>query len=94
MASLSDRIEAAFVFGSVARGEETPGSDVDVMIIGPVDFGAVLDALYPAQQQLGRDINPKVFSRQEWAEKLDAGSAFIADVMDRQKIFLKGTEDR
>jgi len=39
------------------------GSDVGLMIIGSVDFGTVVDALHPAQQQLAREINPKVFCR-------------------------------
>ncbi|WP_411161777.1 nucleotidyltransferase domain-containing protein, partial [Chromohalobacter sp. HP20-39] len=30
----SDQIDAAFVFGSVARGQEVADSDVDVMVIG------------------------------------------------------------
>jgi len=39
--SLSDRIDVAFIFGSVARGAETAASDVDMLIIGSVDFDAV-----------------------------------------------------
>jgi predicted nucleotidyltransferase len=46
----------AFIFGSVARAAETPGSDVDVLIIGSIDFGTVVDALHTAQQRLARDI--------------------------------------
>lgn len=57
--SVSDGIDVAFIFGSVARRAETAGSDVDMLIIGSVDFGVVVDALYPAQQQLGREINPR-----------------------------------
>src|SRR3984957_10359060 len=59
---LTDRIDVAFIFGSVARATETQGSNVDVLIIGAVDFGAVIDALHPAQQRLAREINPKVLS--------------------------------
>src|SRR5579863_1716734 len=50
--SLMDHIEVAMIFGSVAREAETRGSDVDVLIIGTVDYGSVVDALYPAQQRL------------------------------------------
>ena len=56
----SERIVAAFVFGSVARGAETAGSDVDVLILGSVGFGAVIDSLHETQKQLGREINAKV----------------------------------
>jgi hypothetical protein len=38
--------------------------------IGSADFGAVIDALHPAQEQLARGINPKVFSTREWKTNL------------------------
>ena len=53
---LTDRVGMAFIFGSVARAAETPGSDFDVLIIGSIDFGTVVDALHTAQQRLARDI--------------------------------------
>jgi predicted nucleotidyltransferase len=92
LASLSDDINVAFIFGSVARGAESAGSDVDMLIIGSVDFGAVVDALHPAQQQLTREINPKVFSVREWTAKLKGKSAFVMDVLTKPKIFLIGDE--
>jgi predicted nucleotidyltransferase/DNA-binding HxlR family transcriptional regulator len=89
---LSDQINIAFVFGSVARGTETAGSDIDILIIGAVDFGAVIEVLYPAQQQLTREINPKVFSIREWKSKLKEKSFFATDVLAKPKIFLIGDE--
>lgn len=89
---LSDRIEVAFIFGSVARAAETTGSDVDVLIVGLVDFGTVIDALHPAQQQLAREINPKVFSPGEWRAKVDKKNPFVSDVIFNPKIFLIGDE--
>jgi predicted nucleotidyltransferase len=89
---LSDQIDVAFIFGSVASGAETPGSDVDVLIIGSADFGAVVDALHLAQQRLSRDINPKVFSPREWNTKIKENSPFVSDVLSRKKIFLIGDE--
>ncbi len=88
--SLSDGIDVAFIFGSVAPGAETAGSDVDLLIIGSIDFGAVVDALYPAQQQLAREINPKVYSVREWRNKLNETDPFVMDVIGKPKIFLVG----
>jgi predicted nucleotidyltransferase len=90
LAPLTEDIEVAFVFGSVARGAETVGSDIDVLIVGSISFGAAVDALYPAQQPLGRDINPKVFSVREWRAKLKAKDAFVAQLLAQPKIFLIG----
>lgn len=92
LASLPEDIRIAFVFGSVARGAETAGSDVDVLVIGSVDFGAVVTALYPAEQQLAREINPKVFSVRQWNDKLREKNPFAIDVLRKPKIFLVGDE--
>lgn len=93
LAPLSKRINVAFVFGSFARGRESAGSDVDVMIIGSVDFGTIIDTLHPTQQQLGREINPQVFSVREWKAKFFARNAFVMDVVEKPKIFLIGDKD-
>ena len=91
--SLADRIDVAFIFGSVARGTETQGSDVDLMIIGSVDFGVVVDALHLAQQQLSRDINPKLFTPREWRNRLQKRDPFLREVLSSKKLFLIGDEN-
>jgi predicted nucleotidyltransferase len=90
---LEDKIRVALVFGSMAKGSQEAGSDIDVLVIGDADFGSVVDALYPAQKSLGREINPKVFSAREWNAKVKAKSAFTTDVLRKPKVFLVGDED-
>ena len=90
---LTGSIDVAFIFGSVARGTETQGSDVDLIIIGSLDFGLAVDALHVAQQQLSRDINPKVFTRREWRNRLQARDPFLREVMAGKKLFLIGGEN-
>ena len=63
------------------------------MINGSVGFGVVVDALHPAQQQLARDINPKVFTPREWRNKLQGRDAFLREVVASKKLFLIGGED-
>lgn len=93
LAPLRGDIKAACVFGSMASGKQNASSDVDLLVIGSVRLGNVLDALHPAQQLLGRDINPKVFSVREWRARLKAGDAFAKDVARNPKIFLIGGDD-
>jgi predicted nucleotidyltransferase len=93
LAPLAERLRFAFVFGSMARGTEHEGSDVDVLIVGDVDFASVLNALYDAQAKLQREINPKVLSPEEWAERVQSGSSFVHEVLAKPKIFLIGGED-
>jgi hypothetical protein len=61
--------------------------------VGSTDFGAVVDALHPAQEQLSREINPKVFSAREWNAKLKQKSPFVLEIVGKPKIFLLGTEN-
>jgi DNA-binding transcriptional ArsR family regulator len=93
LAPAADTVTAAFVFGSMARATETAGSDVDVMLIGPLSFGDAVGLLYPAQAALGREVNPMVFSAEEWRNKLKGNDPFVREVLRQPKIFLIGNED-
>jgi predicted nucleotidyltransferase len=93
LAPLCADIRIAFVFGSMASGMQQEGSDIDVIVIGRADFAAVLDALHPLQERLGREINAKVFAVSEWNAKVKAKSVFTTDVLRKPKIFLAGNED-
>lgn len=90
---IANAITAAFVFGSVASGKATATSDVDVLIIGDVSFAEVVKTLYPAQDVLGREINPKVYSQEEWQRALTEQNQFIKDVLSKPKVFVIGTKD-
>lgn len=87
---LAEQIERAFVFGSVASGKETASSDIDLMVIGGVSFGDLVAALYPVQETLGREINPKIYSPDEWQQMRVAGDNFIADVMVKPRMDVIG----
>jgi len=90
---LSQRIVAAFVYGSMARQEERAGSDIDLMIIGNVGLDDVLARTSPAETTLGRAINPTVYSMNEFKKKLAAGNHFLSRVADGDKVLLIGNED-
>ena len=57
-----------------------------------MDFEAVIDALYPAQQQLAREIKRMVFSPQEWRGNLRERNPFAMDAFAGKKILLIGEE--
>jgi len=89
----ADRIEVAFVYGSVARGEERAASDVDVMIIGSLKFADAVLALSTAEEMLRREVNPHVYSLREFKKKFAAREPFLVRVTEGPKIYLTGTED-
>lgn len=90
--SLAGQIVLAFVFGSVARGEEGAGSDVDLLLIGTPGFADVVKSLYPAQQILQREINPVIYRPPELARRIAAGEPFIRELLAKPKLFVIGTE--
>jgi uncharacterized protein len=69
LVAISDKIEQAFIFGSMASGTATPSSDVDVMIVGDVRTGRVQRALNAAGSELGRDVHVSVYPKEEWDAK-------------------------
>jgi predicted nucleotidyltransferase len=92
LATLANRIVAAFVYGSLAKGSAKAGSDVDLMVIGDSSFGDVVSALAPAQQRMGRDINPTVYPPAEFRRKLAEGHHFLTAVLKGPKVFVLGGE--
>jgi predicted nucleotidyltransferase len=90
LAPLEARCRVAFIYGSFAAGTEDAESDVDVMVIGEASFAEVSDALGEVQLELGREINPTVYSAQDWSEK--GALPFLQSVMSSPKIYLIGDE--
>jgi len=88
---LRKKINLAFVYGSVARSSETQHSDVDLMIVGNVDFGTIVENLAGAQRTLNREINPTVCSLKEFRKR--AHESFLKTVLAEEKLFIIGDEN-
>ena len=86
-------IDFAFIFGSVARGEERAGSDIDVCIVGSVATASVFDALSATETALGRPVNPIVYTESELNEKAVNGNHFVAKMIGSKLIFVIGNAD-
>lgn len=93
LAPLGAKVRAAFVYGSVARGDERARSDLDVMVVGEASFGDVVAALAPAQESLRREVNPNVYPALEFRKKLAARDPFLKRVLAGHKIYIVGGED-
>ena len=88
------KIDAAFIYGPLARGVTTPHGDVDLIIIGRgIDYTDVIPRFIEAGKYLGRAINPSVYTVQEWRRKLLCGNRVMLAVMKQPKIFLVGSKD-
>jgi len=89
---LAKRISVAFIYGSFARLEPRGSSDLDLLIIGEVEFGDVVSSLSPTQEKLGREINPTVYPEAEFRKKLAERHHFLTSVLTEPKIFIIGDE--
>jgi predicted nucleotidyltransferase len=85
-------ILAAFIYGSVAKGREQAGSDIDLMVIGQGDSDELHRVLREAEEILGREITVNVMSGEEWAQRKDSRDSFVAELLRSPKIFLAGDE--
>ncbi len=93
LAPLADRIERAFVYGSMASGQTHAHSDIDVMVIGDLGFADVVLALAPAQESLRREINPTVLSAADFKRKRRQVGGFVAKVLKGPTLWLMGPND-
>lgn len=90
---LVPRIRMAFVYGSVARREDTARSDIDLMIVSDdLDFGTVIGALHPLEERLGRPINPNILGSDEFSRKRKE-SGFLSRVLEQPKLWIIGSDD-
>lgn len=78
------------IYGSVARGEDRTGSDVDVLLIGPMSTIMAQAAFKPVAREHGRRINANAVTEKDLVAQLAAGSVFWRDVLTGPLILLKG----
>ncbi len=90
---LAPRIDFAFVYGSVARGEETASSDIDMMVVGNVTLDEILDAVSPLERYLRRPVNPTIYTLKDLKLRLNSGNHFLRSLEGSRKVFLIGEED-
>jgi predicted nucleotidyltransferase len=93
LAPLADRIRAAFVYGSVARGVDKAASDIDLMVIADeLEYSDAFSALQTAEAQLGRTVNPNVMTLAEWRRKRKQ-AGFVSRIVGQPRLFVIGSDD-
>jgi predicted nucleotidyltransferase len=91
LSDVLDRVTAAFVFGSLARGEDSGSSDIDLMVLSEdLSYADLFGALEPASRRLGRTVNPTVYSLEELSRKGDQKNEFVLRVLEQPKIWIIG----
>ncbi|MBN8716482.1 MAG: nucleotidyltransferase domain-containing protein [Xanthomonadales bacterium] len=93
LAPLANRVQMAFVYGSVAKGSDTAASDIDLMLVTEdLTYPEVMAALHPLIERLGRDINPTLYTPADLRKRIAAGNSFITRVLAQPRLWLIGGE--
>jgi predicted nucleotidyltransferase len=93
LSDLDDKIEVAFVFGSVASGRQTAGSDLDICVLGDVSLLEVVKALSPVQETLQREVNPVVMTAKKFSDLSGRKDRFVTRVLSEPILFVKANRD-
>lgn len=93
LAPLANQIRAAFVFGSIAKREDSAKSDVDVLVVSDdLAYGDLFAGLTEAERRIGRKVNPVVYSPSELRNEIRDKRSFVTRVLAQPKIWLIGDE--
>ena len=93
LAPLAERVELAYVYGSHATGEARPDSDIDLMIVGTVTLADTATPLAEAERTLEQEINPTVYTPEEYWRKVKEEDGFAARVHDGARVTVIGETD-
>jgi predicted nucleotidyltransferase len=86
-------IKIAFIYGSFAAKKEKSTSDIDVMVIGSPNTSGLNEKLAELEKRLKREINPAIYSLQEYRTKKRAKSGFVMELLRNPKIMLIGKQN-
>ncbi|HRF07193.1 MAG TPA: nucleotidyltransferase domain-containing protein [Xanthobacteraceae bacterium] len=85
------RIDLSFVYGSVAKGQDTASSDIDLMIVSDkLSYGDLFKALQKAEKSLHRSVNPTLLTTKEWSRKKAEKGSFVNKVVQQPRLDVFG----
>lgn len=91
---IENKIEIAFVYGSVAKQSDTAESDIDVMLVGrDLTLSDILEHLLPAEEILCRKINPTYYTVHEFKKRLSDADSFVNKVLSQPTLQIFGNMD-
>lgn len=91
---LASRIAAAFVYGSVAKRGDTARSDIDLMVMSDkVGYSELFAVLDPLSANLGRSVNPTLYTRKELKRRRSKSNSFVKRALEQPKVWVIGSDD-
>ncbi len=90
----TNSIRTAFIYGSIAMGDDSAWSDVDLLIVGEnLAYPDIISALQPVEQRINRKISVQMITSDELKEKRSSGNPFILNVISKPRLFLIGSDN-
>ena len=91
---LADGLVLALLYGSIARGTDTAASDIDLLLVSDeLTLEAAYAALAPAEELLGRRVNPTIYTTDEYRRRRAAKSGFLTQLLQGRVVVLAGNLD-
>lgn len=87
------QIEIAFVYGSIAKDQETTKSDIDLFVIGDIDEKELHHQISGIEKEIGREINYTLMTKEELSRRIKRNEPFVRRVLNEEKLVLKGSLD-
>jgi predicted nucleotidyltransferase len=85
-------VEVAFVFGSYATSEQSPESDIDLMVIGDQTLMTLVEPISEVEKKVGREVSIVAYTPDEWRKAFEERSHFVVSMMEAPKTFLVGNQ--
>ena len=93
LAPLRRQLHLAFVYDATAKGQDAPGSAIDLLLVGDeANYGDLLTRLVSAERTLRRKINPNLYTLADYQRRLREGQPFLLQVLQQPKLFVIGDE--
>ena len=94
LAPVYEQIDLAFIYGSIARGEATASSDIDLLVVSDsLVYADLMAVLADAEKSLGRPINPSIYTAEQIRNKLEQKNSFLTRLMEQPKLWVKVGEN-
>jgi predicted nucleotidyltransferase/DNA-binding transcriptional ArsR family regulator len=91
---IEKQIAFAMVYGSVAKGADTAASDIDLLVVSDdLKLEQLFKTLEPVERDLGRRINPTLYTTSEFNRRRRSQDGFVARVLKDDHIVLTGDID-
>lgn len=91
---LEPRIQFAAIYGSVAKGTDAAGSDIDLLVVSSdLTLEALYTAIADAERKLARKINVTLYTEDEYNMRREDRTSFLSRVLAAKHIPLIGSGD-